>query len=685
MLGLGVGLTTIRRYSDGILPMDPADLAGALAYHFEGDTGVTSASLTRIPGNAGGVHGVLSVTNNSTLQVTNQTWTYAGWFMVDSFATTSRCLMSKRSAAGDEWNIFVNTSGGVLTLATIFAAAPNFHVTSTGTGVTVNVPFFAAWGCDGTNQWVRLNNGTRATTTHSTTTHALSATTAPVRVGVFGTNSDVMTGGAGNIGYWRGKSLSDAELLSLYNSGAGVDYSALSGLSLTTNLISYWRMNERDGTRSDSHGTNHFANTQRCQTINAAGIVSKTPADGDTVSQWNDQSANARHLTAITAPTAHDYRPQYNATGLNSLPTLRFFGNQTLRRAFTLAQPTHLFLVVKPHNWNTGAFLIDGNTENAMGLKGVTAAPVYGLNAGSTGPSASLPIKQWSVVEACFNGASSFIRVNGGTKVTSNAGTATTAGFWLGVDGGSGLADDYAKHSDVEFAEVVCANAAQSDTDAAKLRRYLTNKWGGGVEGRNWPTWNPDQLVVVDGHSLSAGYHSGVNRSWIYTAADSLSGYEFLDLSYNDKTLATARSEFAARSSWAYDSGRSKNIYCITIEVGMYADASGLTAQQAWDQVKLHIDEVRAVGWSVIATTPPRFLASLAGAGYDARASAARDLILADTGAYDALVDIRADGILGGSGDPPSDSLYWDSDRTHFSWLGSARLGLIYATAIASL
>lgn len=680
-------LGTVTYSTGDLTSLDPSDLGAALAYHFEGDTGVTSASLTRIPGNAGGVHGVLSVTNNSTLQVTNQTWTYAGWFVVDSFATTSRCLMSKRSAAGDEWNIFVNTSGGVLVLATIFAAAPNFHVTSTGTGVTVNVPFFAAWGCDGTTQWVRLNNGTRATTTHNPASFPLTATTAPVRVGVFGTNSDVMTGGAGNIGYWRGKSLSDAELLSLYNSGVGVDYSALAGLSLTTNLVSYWRMNERDGTRSDSHGTNHFANTQRCQTINAAGIVSKTPGDGDTVSQWNDQSANARHLTAITAPTAHDYRPQYNATGLNSLPTLRFFGNQTLRRAFTLAQPTHLFLVVKPHNWNSGAFLIDGNTENAMGLKGVTGVPSYSLNAGSFGPQAAIPVKQWSLVEVCYNGASSFIRVNGGAKILGSAGTAATAGFWLGVDGGSGLADDYAKHSDVEFAEIICANAVQSDADAIRLRRYLTTKWGGGTNGTAWPAWNPDKLVVVDGHSLSAGYHSGVNRSWITTADDDLPGYEFLDLSYNDKTLATARSEFAARSSWAYDATRSKNIYCATIEVGSLADASGLTAQQAWDSYKLHIDEIRAVGWSVIAATPPPFLSAVAGAGYEARRQEYRTIALADTGAYDALADIAGDGILGVAvgGEPSSDSLYLDSDRTHFTWLGSARLGLIYSTAIASI
>ena len=666
--------------------MDPSALAGALAYHLEGDSGVTSATLARIPGGSGGVNGVLSVDNNSTLQVTNQTWTYAGWFVVDSFATTSRCLMSKRSAAGDEWNIFVDTSGGVLVLATIFAAAPNFHVTSTAGAVTVHVPFFAAWGCDGTNQWVRLNNGTRATTTHSTTTHALSATTAPVRVGVFGTNSDVMTGGAGNIGYWRGRSLSDAELLSLYNSGAGVDYSALSGLSLTTSLVSYWKMNEREGTRSDSHGTNHFTTTGRCQAINAAGIVSKTPTDGETVSQWSDQSANARHLTPITAPTVHDYRPQFNATGLNSLPTLRFYGNQTLRRAFTLAQPTHLFAVVKPHNWNAGAFLLDGNTENAMGVKGVTSSPTYGLNAGSTGPSASVPIKRWSVVEFCFNGAASFVRVNGATKVTGDAGTATTAGLFLGVDGGNGLADDYQKHSDVEFAEIVCANAAQSDADAQRLRRYLTNKWGGGSEGSAWPSWTPDKLVVVDGHSLSFGYHSGVNRSWRYYAANTLGAtWDFLDLPYNDKSLATARSEFAARSSWAYNASRSKNIYCITIEVSMYADASGLTAQQAWDQVKLHIDEVRAIGWKVIVTTPPPFLAALAGAGYEARRQAARTIILADTTAYDAVVDIGANANIGAAGDPPADSAYYDADRIHYSYLGSQELGGMYATAIASL
>lgn len=689
-------LVTKRQSVQGEAPpiMLPSELGAALAYHFKGDAGVTTASLKRIPGTPAGVNGVPMIASNSTLQVTNQSWTYAGWFMVDSLATTMT-LISKNATGANEWDANISATTGVLGLITIFAAAPNFHVVATANAVTAGTPFFAAWGCDGTNQWVRLNAGTRATVAHNTTTHALSATAATLKFGVNDASTEPMTGAVGNVGYWRGRSLSDAELDSLRNSGAGVDYSSLAGLSLTTGLISYWRMKERDGSLADSHGTNHSTNLTRCQQINAAGIVSLAATDQVSVSQWNDQSANNRHLTSTASATNlyQDYRPLYNATGLNGLPTLRFHGKeQTLRRAFTLAQPVHHFILVKPHAWRAGAFIIDGNTENAMGLKGVTSAPTFGLNAGSTGPSANIPVKRWSIVEACFNGASSFIRVNGGTKVTVDAGSATTAGLWLALDGGNDLGSDYIKHIDVEFAELFTANAAQSDADSTLLRRYLTRKYGLGAEGSAAPAWAPDKLFVIDGSSINSGFASGTGRSPAATALATLgSTWDYLDITFGGKTLAQCRSEFAACSTYAYNAGRTKNVYCTLILGDRLTDAAGLTAQQAYDAYKLHLDELRAVGWKVVASTAGPVHSALVGAGYETKRLAFNVIVRANSADYDALCDVGADpdiGVAVGGEPPDTNSLWRDSDGgfpTHWSYLGSQKLGGLFATAIASV
>lgn len=689
MIGPSTGI--MRRQGSSVpLPiMLPSELGGALAYHFKGDAGVTMASLTRIPGTPSGVNGNPTIPSNASLQVTNQSWTYAGWFQVDSLAATMT-LLSKNATGANEWDANISATTGILGLITIFAAAPNFHIVATANAVTAGVPFFAAWGCDGTNQWVRLNNGTRATVAHNTTTHALSATAAALKFGVNDATTEPMTGGAGNVGFWKGRSLSDAELNSLYNSGAGVDYSALAGLGLTTNLVSYWRMKEKEGTRFDSHGTNHLASVTRCQTINATGIVSVAAGDQDSVSLWADQSGNNRHLQAVVATNVQDYRPVYIASGLNGKPTLRFLGKeQTLKRAFALAQPVHIFALVKPRNWGAGMFLWDGNTENAMGLKGVTSAPTFGLNAGLVGPSSALPIGRWSIVEACYNGASSFIRVNGGSKITVDAGATTTGGLWLGLDGGNDLASDYAKHPDVEFAEIFAATAPQNDADSVKLRRYLTNKYAGSYEGASWPAWNPDKLFVMDGSSLNIGFACGAFRSPATTALSILgSGWDHMVVGYGGKTLATCRGEFATRASWAYNSSRSKNVWCTLMLGDPLLDSSGNTAQQAYDAYKLHLTELRAVGWKVVASTPPPILSAIGGAGYEARRQAFATIVRNNPADYDALADVAANANVGAAsgGEPPTaDSLYRDTDRTHFSWLGAAELGQLFATAIASV
>lgn len=669
----------------------PSTLDAALAYHYEGDSGVSSASLKRIPGTPAGVNGVPTLASNSTLQVTNQTCTWAGWFMVDNL-TTTMTLISKNATGANEWDFFVSNTTGVLGIISIFAAAPNFHVTATGTGVTAKVPFFAAWGFDGSQQWIRLNGNARVNTAHNTTTHALSATAAALKFGVNDATTEPMTGAVGNVGYWRGKSLSDAELNSLYNSGAGVDYSALSGLGLTTNLVSYWRMKERDGSLTDSHGTNHITSTTRCQTINALGIVSVAATDGASVSQWNDQSANNRHLEAITASLNHaqDYRPMYNATGLNNLPTLRFHGReQTLRKAFTQAQPVHIFALVKLHNWNTNAVILDGNTEDVMALKGSSTPQIFGMTVSTAGPTLGIPIKRWTMVEAVFDGANSFIRVNGGSKISASTGTTTTGGLWLALDGGNDLASDYSKHPDIEYAEIFAANAVQTDAVSAGLRRYLTDKWGLGLEASAAPVWNPDKLFVMDGSSINAGFAAGVGRNISnYTLTTLGATWDFIDLTYGGKTQANCRAEFAARGSWAFNGSRSKNVWCTFTPGDQLIDAASQTAQQAWDSYALHLAELRAAGWKVVACTPTPFLSAIGGAGYEARVASFRTIALANADKYDALVDILSEpdiGVFVGGETPDTNSLWRDSDRVHWSFRGAEKLAALYATAIASV
>ena len=87
-----------------------------------------------------------------------------------------------------------------------------------------------------------------------------------------------------------------------------------------------------------------------------AGLYARYRADlgvtkdgSDKVSQWDDQSGNARHLAMATAA----YQPLWVASGINSLNTINFDGtDDTLSIAsLSQAQPIHIFMVFVQDTW----------------------------------------------------------------------------------------------------------------------------------------------------------------------------------------------------------------------------------------------------------------------------------------------------------------------------------------------
>ena len=78
-----------------------------------------------------------------------------------------------------------------------------------------------------------------------------------------------------------------------------------------------------------------------------SGLSPTTP--GDTITSWNDLSATANHLTTIAGT------PKVSTTTQNGLPMVRCYGDTNYLmgtdKADT-AQPTTIFMVVKPTTWN---------------------------------------------------------------------------------------------------------------------------------------------------------------------------------------------------------------------------------------------------------------------------------------------------------------------------------------------
>ena len=103
------------------------------------------------------------------------------------------------------------------------------------------------------------------------------------------------------------------EISTLYNSGNGTNYAG----SPSSNMVSYWSLNESSGIRYDSHGSNN---------------LSENPASTTGVTAWADQSGNTNNASPVDAP------PVFNASDLNGKPTISLTSmDDYIERVFSIS------------------------------------------------------------------------------------------------------------------------------------------------------------------------------------------------------------------------------------------------------------------------------------------------------------------------------------------------------------
>lgn len=183
---------------------------------------------------------------------------------------------------------------------------------------------------------------------------------------------------------------------------------------------------------------------------------------GVAVSQWDDQSGNARHLTqgvALNQPTiAGDGALLFDGAA------------QFMQTAgFTLNQPYTIYLRAKQVTWTANDRIVDG-VAAASRLFQVTATPSVSLNAGGGAAAANT---NWAVntyASVCFvvNGASSSILVDATTETTGNPGTNNPGGITLAA-ANTGLAN----WANIQVKEVAVFTSAHDADTRARVNAYL--------------------------------------------------------------------------------------------------------------------------------------------------------------------------------------------------------------------
>lgn len=189
------------------------------------------------------------------------------------------------------------------------------------------------------------------------------------------------------------------------------------------------------------------------------------------VSQWDDQSGNARHATQSTSSK----KPTYTASGTNGLPHIDFAGSDDGLSAtgFTLAQPNTVFVVAKQ---DTGAanehlFSSDDGAGAQNLLVGAPSLTMHGGSLASTGLGVTTGTTY--VFSMLFNGASSkFFRDGTQHGGTLSVGALSMIGLCVGNNGFT-----YTQGHDGTICELIVYNSALSDANRQKVEAYLTTKW----------------------------------------------------------------------------------------------------------------------------------------------------------------------------------------------------------------
>lgn len=227
-------------------------------------------------------------------------------------------------------------------------------------------------------------------------------------------------------------------------------------------------------------------------------------SDGTALATFTDESGNSNSPTQATSAD----RPLYKTAGANGKPYVLFDGvDQYMVKAFTLTQPTTIYIVAKYVSLASGATLIDGANLNSARIFDANGEGELTLYAGTSGPTVTVDTN-WHAFKAVFNGTTSNWILDGGPNApprvgdaekisTGDAGTAAAGGLTLGVYAG------LSAYGNVAIAELVEISALTSGANDTAMFGYFHTKYGTVIPSVSGP--NKTDLRTNNGNS---GYYS---------------------------------------------------------------------------------------------------------------------------------------------------------------------------------
>ncbi len=199
------------------------------------------------------------------------------------------------------------------------------------------------------------------------------------------------------------------------------------------------------------------------------------------VNGWKDQSGNAHHVT-----NGGDDLLDYKTNVIGSYPGIQSTladRNSRLENAFTWAQPSTQFLVVRIDSYDSFKCLVDGyNSTGNTQIHTIQQWNVSGeitciTNMGATFlPRVTYSVGSFFIVEAVYNTTSSYIKVNGNAAGTGTLTADTIAGITI-CNAARTVTVLTSLSPRATYVEVIGFDSALSDSDSTTVRNYLNTKY----------------------------------------------------------------------------------------------------------------------------------------------------------------------------------------------------------------
>lgn len=260
-LGLG---TEIGRGTGGVTDPD------ALAYFTTAGIGSDAVTPTTYD-SAANFNGTSQYLSSSLASITLGTsWTACGWFNKNDITTTGFLLNF-----GNNRKIYINTVPQIT-----FECNGGNAITAVSAIPTNQWVFWCARVSPSGN-FISLNAGTESS--GGTAADYGSTTALKIGVDVSGTSS-FFGGSQCGISVFN-TSLSSTQITALYNKGIGLTYSGMVSAGLTTNLVSYWALNQNSVT-ADSAGSNTLTNNGSVTASAVSPIASATASSRQLINSF---------------------------------------------------------------------------------------------------------------------------------------------------------------------------------------------------------------------------------------------------------------------------------------------------------------------------------------------------------------------------------------------------------------